>query len=126
MVSQTTYREQSRVFLEQAYRELQEGDLHQTSEKAWGAAAQMVKAVASQRGWEHKHHRELFAVVYRLRREANDRDIARLFEPANSLHSNFYEGQMDAADVQDALDRVRQFTRKLEALLATQLHAACH
>ena len=120
MVSQTTYREQSRVFLEQAYRELREGDLRQASEKGWGAASQMVKAIAGQRGWEHKHHRELFAAVYRLRRETDDREIARLFEPANALHSNFYEGQMDQDDVEDALERVGQFVDKVEALLPPQ------
>ena len=118
MVSQTTYREQSRVFLEQAYRELREGDLRQASEKGWGAASQMVKAVAIQRGWEHKHHRELFAVVFRLRRETRDREISRLFEPANFLHTNFYEGEMDQSDVEDALVRVSQFVDKLEALLS--------
>ena len=117
MVSQTTYREQSRVFLEQAYRELQEGDLYQASEKGWGASSQMVKAVAEERGWDHTRHRDLFSDVFRLRRETGDRDISRLFEPANLLHANFYEGEMDQADVEDALERIRQFVEKLEALL---------
>ena len=83
MVSQITYREQSRVFLEQAFRELQEGDLYQASEKGWGASSQMVKAVAEERGWDHTRHRDLFSAVFRLRRETGDRDISRLFEPAN-------------------------------------------
>ena len=120
MVSQITYREQSRVFLEQAYRELQEGDLYQASEKGWGAASQMVKAVAEERGWDHTRHRDLFSAVFRLRRETGDRDISRLFEPANLLHANFYEGEMDQADVEDALERIRQFVEKLEALLPPQ------
>ena len=120
MVGQATYREQSRVFLEQAYRELQEGDLHQAAEKGWGAASQMVKAVAEERGWDHSRHQDLFAVVFRLRRETGDREIARLFEPANALHSNFYEGQMDQDDVEDALERVGQFVDKVEALLPPQ------
>ena len=119
MVSQTTYREQSRIFLEQAYLELREGDLRQAAEKGWGAASQMVKAVAQEKGWEHSHHRELFEVVSRLRRETEDREISRLFEPANFLHANFYEGTMDQADVEDALERVGQFVDKLEALLLT-------
>ena len=48
----TTYREQSRrgVFLAQAHEELAKGDLQQASEKGWGAASQMVKAVAQERG----------------------------------------------------------------------------
>ena len=51
----TTYREQSRVFLAQAhFEELAKGDLQQASEKGWGAASQMVKAIAQERtrnGW---------------------------------------------------------------------------
>ena len=44
------YQQQSRHLLTQALRELDQGDLVQASEKGWGAAAQMVKAVAEQRG----------------------------------------------------------------------------
>ena len=120
MVSQTTYREQSRVFLEQAYRELREGDLRQAAEKGWGAASQIVKAVVEERGWDHTRHRDLFAAVFRLSREADDREIARLFEPANFLHTNFYEGQMNQAYIEDALERVSQFVDKMEALLPPQ------
>ena len=120
MVSQITYREQSRVFLEQAYRELREGDLRQASEKGWGAASQMVKAVAQERGWEHNHHREILRAVSRLRGEMNDQETSRLFWAANALHTNFYEGTMYQDDVEDALERVGQFVDKLEALLPLQ------
>ena len=64
----TTYREQSRIFLSQAYEELAKGDLQQASEKGWGAASQMVKAIAQERGWRHRSHRHLQnAVVIKLR-----------------------------------------------------------
>ena len=60
----TTYREQSRKFLAQAYEELAKGDLPQASEKGWGAASQMLKAIAQQRGWSHRsHHRELHGII---------------------------------------------------------------
>ena len=108
------------VFLEQAYRELQEGDLYQASEKGWGAASQIVKAVAEERGWEHNHHRDLFEAVFTLSGESGDRDISRLFWAANALHTNFYEGRMREADVQDALEHVTRFVEKLEALLPPQ------
>ena len=120
MVTQTTYREQSRVFLEQAYRELREGDLYQASEKGWGAAAQIVKAAAAERGWEHERQRELIRSVTKLRVETNDQEISRLFWAANALHTNFYEGAMDQSDVEDALERVSQFVDKVEALLPVQ------
>ena len=94
--------------------------MRQAAEKGWGAASQMVKAVAEERGWDHTRHRDLFAAVFRLSRETGDREIARLFEPANLLHTNFYEGQMKEADVEDALERVSQFVDKIEALLPPQ------
>ena len=39
--------------MEQANEELARDDLRQASEKGWGAASQIVKAVAEERGWEH-------------------------------------------------------------------------
>ena len=48
-----TYQQASQRFLAQAKEELAAGDLQQASEKGWGAAAQMLKAIAEQRGWEH-------------------------------------------------------------------------
>ena len=43
-------------FLAAARACLAEGDLLQASEKGWGAAARMVKAVAETRGWRHSSH----------------------------------------------------------------------
>ena len=54
-----TYREAGRHLLAQAHAELEAGDLRQASEKGWGAAAQMVKAAAADRGWSHRSHRDL-------------------------------------------------------------------
>ena len=48
MVSRLAYRDQSRAYLEQANEELARDDLRQASEKGWGAASQIVKAVASE------------------------------------------------------------------------------
>ena len=47
------YLESTRSLLSQAKTEPAAGDIRQASEKGWGAAAQMVKAVAQQRGWQH-------------------------------------------------------------------------
>ena len=47
------YRQQARNFLGKSREYLAEGDLHQASEKGWGAAAWMAKAVAETRGWEY-------------------------------------------------------------------------
>ena len=113
-----TYRETCARMMAQARVELDAGDLRQASEKAWGAAAQMVKAIAHQRGWRHDSHGGLFRAVRNLSNEARDPEIHRLFMSANGLHVNFYEGGFDAAMVMDHMSRTEQFIARLEPLLA--------
>ena len=85
------YRAASRELLAQASAEIAAGDSRQASEKAWGAAAQMVKAIAQQRGWRHDSHTLLFQTAIRLAEETRDAQITDLFHIAGSLHTNFYE-----------------------------------
>ena len=51
-----TYQEAARQLLAQGLEELAEGDSRQASEKGWGAAAQMIKAIAADRDWKHDTH----------------------------------------------------------------------
>ncbi len=111
-----TYAQAARHLLEQATAEMAQGDVRQASEKGWGAAAQMVKAVAEQRGWEHQRHAALFAAVSRLVDETGDDDISRLFAVANSLHVNFYENWDTAENVARHLVDVGRFVGKLGPL----------
>ena len=112
-----TYQAASRTLLAQARNELATGDLRQASEKVWGAAAQMVKAVASGRGWRHNSHRELLRAVRRLRRESGDADISRLFDVAQIMHTNFYEDWEEAQDIAQSLEDVERFVDLLEPLV---------
>ena len=50
------YQQASERLLAQARQEQADGDLAQASEKGQGATAQMLKAVAEQRGWENHRH----------------------------------------------------------------------
>ncbi|CAI7999490.1 hypothetical protein GBAR_LOCUS2729 [Geodia barretti] len=92
------------------------GDVRQASEKGWGAAAQMVKAIAEQRGVHHRGHALLYDVVSTLAAEAGDDDIDRLFELAGGLHTNFYEDWYGAGRVERGLRDVERFLDKLEPL----------
>ena len=98
-----TYQTASRHLLAQGREELYLGDVRQASEKGWGAAAQMVKSVAEQRGWEHRNHAALFNVISRLVAETGDGDIRRLFQVANALHINFCENRDSASNVAGGL-----------------------
>ena len=81
------HRNDSRTLLAQARAELAQGDVRQASEKGWGAAALMLKAIAEQRGWEHGKHRHLSRVASRLRAETGDRDIYRWYQVADALQA---------------------------------------
>ena len=113
MTTTTDYRASSRALMAQSRDELARGDLQQASENGWGAAAQMLKAVSDQRGWNHGRHRHLTQVASRPREETGDRDIYRYFAVANELHGNFYENEMSAQDIAEALEDVEGLLEKL-------------
>lgn len=111
------YQQASAHFLAQAGQELVAGDLPQASEKGWGATAQMLKAIADQRGWDHTRHRHYLRIASRLRSETGDGDIRRLFGTASLMHENFYENEMLAEDVSGALDDAEALLAKLRPML---------
>jgi hypothetical protein len=110
------YAETSKALLEKARAELQAGDLIQASEKGWGAAAHIVKAVAQRRGWQHGSHRLLFEAVNRLAQETNDPELRRLFRTAGFLHTNFYENWQPREFVEDSLADVDEIVAKIERI----------
>ena len=116
-VTTQAYQQASQRFLDQAKQELAAGDLQQASEKGWGAATQMLKAIAEQRSWEHGKHRHYHRIISRLRAETGDRDVYRFFSVANDLHGNFYENEMSAEDIAESLDDVQALLDRLETLL---------
>ena len=92
MTTTSDYQGSGRAMMAQSRDELERGDLQQASEKGWGATAQMMKAIAESRGWEHGRHRH--QIARRLRAQVGDRDMYYLFNTASALHENFYENQM--------------------------------
>ena len=100
-----------------AREELLAGDLEQASEKAWGAAALMVKAIAERREMAHQKHRHLFQVVDVLVEETGDRQLTTLFAAANGFHTNFCEDWFSVRQVDQYLDDVADFVARLEGLL---------
>ena len=111
------YWKKSRVYLAQAEEELAKDDLCQASEKGWGAAASIVKAVASERRWGHRSHRSLFRVVDRLTEETRDEELRTEFALAGMLDTNFYEGWLGRRTVVRHMARVTRFVERMEGLL---------
>ncbi len=106
------YRRQSRVFLAKAREYLADGDLHQASEKGWGAAAWIAKAVAEAQGWRYKAHEEFFRVMYQAENLSRDARVHDLGYVANALHGFFYTRKMFLIP-----DAIGQDLDKVEVLL---------
>ncbi len=115
--SPNRYAAASREFMEKAYQYLAAEDLPQASEKGWGAAAEMVKAVAEERGWPHDSHRLLYGIVRNLEQETGDAQLFSGFQMASGLHINFYENWLHPENIRRSLQEVQQLLTKLEPLL---------
>lgn len=111
------YAKLSEKYLADADKLLAKGDFVQASEKLWGSAALMVKAVASSRGISVLSHGELFSFVRKLGEEQNDLEFRRLFSVANTLHQNFYENWLREEIVKEYYEDIRQLIAKLKELI---------
>ena len=109
----------SREYMEIAYRHLAGDDLPQASEKAWGAAAEMVKAIAEQRGRYHRSHLVLYEIIDDLAEETGDSNLTRIFHVASDLHINYYERWLPPRTVQQGITDVQTLIDRLETLTRT-------
>ena len=83
----------SRRLMEQANYELHSmGDRVQASDKASGAVAQAVKAIAEDRNWRHRSHNLRRDIVGLLAEEFRQPQMRHLQAIADQLHDNYYEG----------------------------------
>jgi hypothetical protein len=103
-------------YLKEAEALMEEGDYVQASEKFWGAAAEIVKAVAAGRNVEIRSHGHLHGFVSRLGRELNDPGLSRLFGDAAALHQNFYENWLPPETVVDYGEAVKELVERLKEL----------
>jgi HEPN domain-containing protein len=92
---------------------LNKGDYAQASEKSWGAAAQIVKALAAKEGKTLRSHRELWEFAGELVERLGDAEVRRLWHAANALHQNFYESWMTPKSVAAVLENVKLLVGKL-------------
>ena len=110
---------QAREFLDKAQDYLATGDLHQASEKGWGAAAHMAKAVALTQGWPYERHSQFHQVMNRVTNLTGNDRLRPLHGRADVLHVNFYELKdgldqetirKDLSDIAELLEILEPFT----------------
>lgn len=107
----------SRVLMEQAQTELDSGDLIQASEKAWGATARALKAIAQRRDLRHSGHYDFYQIIRHLEETTGRQDLRRGFQVAEALHANFYNGWMPETYVRDSIADIRQLVADLHLLI---------
>ena len=114
------YVEQAREFLQRSRVYLADGQLHQASEKGWGAAAHMAKAVALAQGWSYETHSDFHTVIYNAEQRLGDSRIRPLRAIAEALHGNFYKRKrfLRADEIDGDLDSVAELVDALTPLTA--------
>ena len=106
-----------------AWRHLDDGDLPQASNKAWGLVSETVKAISAEHGGFLHTHRSILEAVWGLARlPYNAGDVATMhqinndFAVARSLHANFYEDDLPVVAVLSGLIKCEELSELLYAL----------
>lgn len=107
----------SEKYMDEAEEYLRKRDYIQASEKAWGAASQIVKALAAKEGRELRSHASLWEYMDELAERLRDKELRYLWGRANNLHQNFYENWMPSREVELAVDDVKMLISKLKTIL---------
>ena len=112
------YASQAREFLANSREFLAAGSLHQASEKGWGAAAHMAKAVAVAQGWQYETHSDFSEVMYQASQLANSPRIRQIRGIANELHHNYYRRKrhLNADAIREDLEEVAELLELLHPL----------
>ena len=95
-----------RLIRQAAYELEKRGDRVQACDKASGAVAHGVKAMAAARYWRSNSHNYRRRIVYLMSIEYDLPDLRVMQSFADDLHDNFYEDLMYEGEVRDHLDRV--------------------
>jgi uncharacterized protein (UPF0332 family) len=115
------YLKLSEKYLRDSEELLAKKDYVQASGKAWGAASQIVKALAAREGREIRSHASLWEYMDELAERLGDLMLRYLWRTANNLHQNFYENWMPAGEVELAVKDVKTFVEKLKAILPQKI-----
>ena len=102
--------------LDHSDREFEAGDVLQGSEKLWGAACHAVIAVAQQRQWAHRSHRDMKNAVERLASQHSDPLLASGFAVAEKFHRNFYHSETLGFELDADRPKVHAFVRRAMGL----------
>ena len=109
----------ARDFLARSKEYLAAGDLHQASEKGWGAASHTIKAVAAANGWEYEHHDQFDIVVVSASHRYRQPGLTRMADAAHALHVSFYKRKefIDAGATERRVSEIEAMVSTLEPFI---------
>ena len=106
-----------RRFILQARNFLEEGDRLQAGEKAWGAIAHNLKAIAELRGWKHGSHQQIENVGRQIVVEFDNAELGNFIaETFQNGHRNFYENYRTIEEMRITIEAAEEALPMLETL----------
>ena len=117
-MTEQEYAQCARRFLVDSDREFDAGDRQQASEKLYGAANEALTAIAVQRGWKHRTHRDMKNAAQRLADEHDDPFLSTGFNTAEKFHKNFFHDEMEDYEIEVDRPYVHRYVNRVLALMA--------
>ena len=108
--------ERSQLCILQAEECLARRKRRKASRKGWEAAAESVKAIAIQRGWNHNSQSLMVDVAQQVSDEQGRPDIVTRFGPALVLHVNSYDNSLPGDVIEAYLSIIKSLLPELERI----------
>jgi len=108
--------QRSQLCIRQADDYLTRRKRRKASRKGWEAAAESVRAIAIQRGWNHNSRSLLVDVAQQVSDEQGSPDIVLRFGPAIVLYSNSYDNSLPADVIEIYLGIIKSLLPELERI----------
>ena len=108
--------ELAKDFLGRSKEYFERGDLHQASEKGWGAGSHIIKAVGAANNWPYESHDDFEFVVMNARQGYRRPGLLELSRAAEALHRNYYKRKqlLNADLIHEDIRRVERMIDILE------------
>ena len=116
-MTEQDYAQCARKFLVDSDREFEAGERQQASEKLYGAANEALTAIAAQRGWKHRTHRDMKNAAQRLADEYGDLFLVAGFNTAEKFQKNFFHDEMEEYEIEADRPTVREYVNRVLALM---------
>ncbi len=111
------YFKQSEKYLSNADFFISKGEFRKASEMLWGAVTQLLKAIASIKGFKIRSHKQFWDFVMELAKELKDPSLFFDFHVMEKLHENFYDEKIPKQYFDLYYNKSLEYINKLKKIL---------